>query len=229
MTAIVVFSRMDSIRLPGKAMADLCGRPMLGRVLDRVRRATRCRRAVVATSERRSDDPLANFAATENAETFRGHDTDVARRALGCCEALGLDRFVRVSGDSPFMPPELIDRALELAQDNDADLVTNVAPRTYPAGASVEVIRTAALRRAYENMTAHDREHVTTVFYNAPRAWRIVNFSAPGAGYGDIRLTVDTSAELEVARKLTEQLLPAPETAALDRVVALRRSLCAVA
>ena len=62
MTAIIVFARMDSVRLPGKALADLCGRPMLGRVLDRVRRAKRGGRIVVATSERKSDDEIAAFA-----------------------------------------------------------------------------------------------------------------------------------------------------------------------
>jgi spore coat polysaccharide biosynthesis protein SpsF len=229
MTATVVFARMDSVRLPGKALADLCGRPMLGRVLDRVRRARLCRRVVFATSERPSDGAIASFAKSEGVEVFRGDAADVVERALGCCDALGLDAFVRISGDSPFMPPELIDRALEAMQQTDADLVTNVFPRSYPAGASVEVIKAKALRRAHERMTTDEREHVTSAFYSAPDAWRIVNFSASARAYADLRLTVDTAAELEVARALTTQLMPKPELAALDDIVALRRSLQAVA
>ena len=229
MTAIIVFARMDSARLPGKALADLAGRPLLGRVLDRVRRAQRCKRVVVATSERAADDAIADFVAAEGVECFRGHHTDVAQRALDCCAALGLDAFVRISGDSPFMPPELIDRALQTMRETDADLATNVFPRSYPAGASVEAIKADALRRAHGDMSASEREHVTEAFYKAPATWRIVNFSAPAPTYADVRLTVDTPAELEVARALTARLMPNPERAALDDIVALRRSLQAAA
>ena len=224
--AIVVFSRMDSARLPGKAMADLCGRPMLGRVLDRLRRATTCKRIAVATSTRASDDVIADFSEAEGVEVFRGHESDVARRALDCCHALGIETFVRISGDSPFIPAEMIDKGVETAEQTDADLVTNVFPRTFPAGASVEVIKHDALRSAYAQMADRDREHVTAAFYAAPHAWRIVNFSA-AAKCDDVRLTVDTAAELAAARALTQRLLPKPELAALDDIVALRRSLVA--
>ena len=228
-TAIIVFARMDSARLPGKALADLAGRPLLGRVLDRVRRAQRWHRVVVATSERAADDAIADFVASEGVECFRGHHSDVAQRALDCCAALGLDSFARISGDSPFMPPELIDRALQTMRETDADLATNVFPRSYPAGASVEAIRVEALRRAHGDMSASEREHVTEAFYKAPAVWRIVNFAAPAAVHGDVRLTVDTPAELEIARALTARLMPDPERAALDDIVALQRSLQAVA
>jgi spore coat polysaccharide biosynthesis protein SpsF len=227
MTAIVVFARMDSARLPGKVLADLCGRPLLGRVLDRVRRAQRCRRIVVATSARQADDVIADFAVAESVELFRGHDADVASRALDCCEDLGLDAFVRISGDSPFIPPELIDQGLEIAKTVNADLVTNVFPRSYPAGASVEVVSVGALRRAYARMAPDEREHVTAMFYRTPNDWRIVNFAAPAPA--EVRLTVDTEAELAIARALTAQLLPKPETASLQDVIVLRRSLQAVA
>ena len=220
-----MFARMDSARLPGKALADLCGRPMLGRVLDRVRRAHLCKRVVVATSERRLDDAIADFAKGEGVETFRGHDTDVAQRALDCCGALGLDSFVRISGDSPFMPPELIDRGLELAIGSDADLVTNVLLRTYPAGASVEVVRTGALQKAYEQMTADAREHVTATFYRAPADWKIKSFSAGHSDYAGIRLTVDTKDELEDARAMTTRLMPEPERFPLSDIVGLKQSL----
>jgi spore coat polysaccharide biosynthesis protein SpsF len=229
MTAIVVFARMDSARLPGKVLADLCGRPLLGRVLDRARRARRCDLVAVATTQRRSDDAIADFGAADGVEVFRGNDADVTQRALACCATLGLDSFVRISGDSPFMPPELIDRALEIAQDSYAEIVTNVFPRSFPAGASVEWIKTEVLLRAHPQMSESEREHVTAVFYNAPDAWRIVNFAAPAPVSADVRLTVDTAAELEIARALTVQLMPKPELAALDEIIALRRSLRALA
>src|SRR5690606_26824357 len=192
--------------------------------------ATACRQVVVAASEHEADDAIAGFAETEGVALFRGRDADVAGRACDCCAAFGFDSFVRISGDSPFMPPELIDRAVGLAHETGADVVSNVFPRSYPAGASVEVIRVEALWRAHADMSSSEREHVTTHFYQTADDWRIVTFSAPDAEANrDIRLTVDTHAELDAARELIRRLMPAPEMASLDDVVALRRSLQAAA
>jgi len=223
--AILIFARMDSTRLPGKALADLGGRPLLGRVLDRVRRASRCPRIVVATSDRVLDDPIFNFANAEGVEIFRGDCADVAGRALACCDVLDLDHFVRISGDSPFIPPELIDQVIEAGKTADADLVTNVHPRTWPAGASVEVIRINALRRAHPHMTAQEKEDVTVHFYSSPEVWRIVNVSASDELFLGVRLTVDTAVELERARAIVSRLGPEPEAASLYEVVALSRAL----
>ena len=35
---VIIFSRMDSKRLPGKALVEIGKRPMLGRVIDRANR-----------------------------------------------------------------------------------------------------------------------------------------------------------------------------------------------
>ncbi len=223
--AILVFARMDSTRLPGKVLADLEGRPLLGRVLDRLRRSSQCSRIVVATSDRTLDDPILNFVETEGAELFRGDSTDVAGRAISCCEALGIESFVRISGDSPFIPPELIDRAVEVAGSDEADLVTNVHPRTWPPGASVEIIQLNSLHRAHPRMSAQEREDVTVYFYNGPEGWRISNLSAPDDRYKGVRLTVDTADELERARTLISLMGSEPEMVSLDRIVELSRAL----
>lgn len=218
-TAVIVFARMDSVRLAGKVLADLCGRPLLGRVLDRVRKASEAMPVILATSDREIDDPVAAFAAHEGVTLFRGDCDDVAGRALACCDHVGIERFVRISGDSPFMPPELIDQVMAALPENGADLLTNVFPRTWPAGASVEVITTDALKRAHSNMSLKEREHVTSAFYSRPEDWRIVNLAAPDGAFDDMRLTVDTGEELEIARAISARLGAHPERASLEEVV----------
>ena len=212
---------MDSTRLPGKVLSDLCGRPLLGRVLDRVRLVQGCSHILIATSDRALDEPILSFADTEGVEAFAGDSADVAGRALACCEGRDIDRFVRISGDSPFIPPELVDQAIGISQSDDADLVTNVYPRSWPFGASVEVITASALRDAHPHMTTEEREHVTSYFYSSPKALRIVNIAAPDDQYAGVRLTVDTQQDLERTRSLIDQLAPDPETASLDLVVSL--------
>lgn len=225
LTGIVVLARMDSRRLPGKALVPIAGRPLLGHVLDRARRVESPAVVVVATSARELDDPIARFAEVEGAALYRGSADDVAGRCLGCAGDFGFGRFVRLCGDSPFVPPELVDALLELQAATGADVATNVSPRSYPPGASVEVVRVDALRRALEQTRdPEDREHVTRYFYAHPDRFRIENRSAPEdwAAQG-LRLAVDDGPDLERARWIAERLAADARRGTLEEVVELAR------
>ena len=223
-TATLIFARLDSARLPGKALRSIAGRPMLGRVLDRVRLARWSGEIVVATSDRTEDDPLAEFANDEGVMCFRGSINDVAARALAAAEATDALRFVRISGDSPFIDPELIDHMVALHARTSAELTTNLNPRSFPAGVSVEVVQTAAMRRLTAATTTDDeREHVTLHFYRHSDCYRIVNHTAGGDRLDDVALVVDTESDLERAIWITNNLGASPESAPRERVVEFAR------
>src|SRR5690606_29859116 len=96
----------------------------------------------------------------------RGPLGDVAARVHGCVQAAGWDYFVRINGDSPLISPKLIDCGVRLATHYRLDFVTNLWPRSYPYGISVEVIRTETFARCLsETDDPADREHITRWFY----------------------------------------------------------------
>src|SRR5882724_9596674 len=55
----LIQARMGSSRFPGKVLEDLWGRPMLWHVVNRVRKAKRVGKVVVATTDLAVDDPIA--------------------------------------------------------------------------------------------------------------------------------------------------------------------------
>src|SRR6185295_2543965 len=63
-------ARMSSSRLPGKVLKPVAGAPMILRQIERVRRAARLDRLVVATSDQPSDDPLASVLQGAGVEIF---------------------------------------------------------------------------------------------------------------------------------------------------------------
>ena len=190
--AVVIQARMSSERFPGKVLAPLAGTPLLGHLLDRLSRY----RVVVATSTEQSDDPIANFCTERGAECFRGPLEDVAARIAGVVAATGVDAFVRVSADSPLLDPALVDRGVGLFSERAPDLATNVFPRTFPKGQSVEVVNARTFLAVEPELTdAADREHVTTFFYARPERFRIENFSADEDLSG-VNLAVDTPEDL---------------------------------
>lgn len=221
MAGIAVLARLDSRRLPRKALADFAGKPLIARVLERVRQAGP---TVLATSDRAIDDELAEIGEGLGVRVFRGNADDVLGRLLAAAEACGFDPVVRISGDSPFVDPGLIRTMLDAHRAAGVDVTTNVMPRTFPAGNSVEVLSLAALQRASEQTSSDDdREHVTSYIYRNANSFRIANRAAPDARYQGIALTVDCSADLDRLRWIASNL-PDPASAKFDDIVALARS-----
>ena len=85
--------------------------------------------------------------------------------------------FIRISGDSPFINFKIIDRAISLHKKNkNFDIVTNVFPRTFPMGQSVEIIKTEIIKKNLKQFSNKDREHVTRYFYKNNSIFSILNF-----------------------------------------------------
>lgn len=219
-TGVLVLARLDSRRLPGKVLADLGGRTLLGRVLDRVRLVPDVDRVIVATSDRSVDDPVAAAAGTEaGVSVYRGPGGDVLGRCLAAAEHHGLDVVVRISADSPFVDPGVV-AAVMGALRPGVDLATNVHPRTWPPGTSAEALtRDALARLADATDDPDDREHVTRYAYAHPAEFAIANVEAPGGGVGGVSLTVDEPEHLERARAVVAASA-APERLTLDDVIA---------
>ena len=165
----IIFSRMSSSRLPGKALRHIAGEPLIKRVINRVSKVQNLSTIVVATSNSRTDDGLTQYIQSLNIEVFRGAAHDVLNRAVSCASYLGVDKFVRINGDSPFIDPELLEKGIDMWGDPNLDLISNVFPRTYPVGMSVEIIKTDSLKKIL-GLTADscDREHITQFFYKTP-------------------------------------------------------------
>lgn len=194
---VFVQARMTSARLPGKVLREARGKPMLEYLLERLDHCATARPVIVLTSTDPSDDPIAEFCRQRGRECFRGDLHDVAGRFGEALTAYELDAFVRLSGDSPLLDPALVDRAVRLFESGSYDVVTNVMPRTFPPGQSVEVVSAEAFARAQPWMAEPEhREHVTTCFYGHRQEFNICNFTSLEM-LNRARLSVDTTADWE--------------------------------
>lgn len=202
----IVQARMSSRRLPGKALREIEGKPLLGYLLDAMDHCPGVARTVVATSTDPSDDTLADFCRRRGVGCFRGALDDVAGRFLGAADEFGFPAFARLNGDSPLLDTRLVDRAVSLFQEKGAGLATNVRRRTFPKGQSVEVLSAEVFRKAYSKMTdAQEREHVTPHFYRNPGDYRIVSFES-GGDFGGVQLSVDTPGDFGLIEGLVKRM-----------------------
>ena len=77
---LIIQSRMGSIRLPGKSTFDLAGKPLISRILERVKRCKTFDEIVLAIPHGEKDDILENQGRLNNIEVFRGSENDLLDR-----------------------------------------------------------------------------------------------------------------------------------------------------
>lgn len=221
---IVIQARMSSRRVPGKILADLGPAVVLDLLIERLAGTASSLPLVVATSDESDDDAVESFCQAHAIHCFRGSLLDVAGRFLGAGQKYGAHRLVRICADSPLMDPCLVDQLVTLSILSGADLTTNVQVRTYPAGQSVEVIRTEILAKAVHDMDDQDREHVTRYFYRNMHTFVIANITS-GRSWGDARLTVDTPEDLEFMRRLVAAMHGNHGRMSLEEIMTVRSEL----
>lgn len=200
----VIQARMGSTRLPGKALSDLAGEPMLARVVNRSRRAKMIDEVVVATTNELRDETIVELCNISSVACFRGCEDDVLDRYHQAAKAHKADVVVRITSDCPLIEPEIIDLVVRPFVDGESfDYVSNtLLPRSYPRGLDVEVIGFEALARAWrEDKSPASREHVTPYIYRHPDSFRL----SPVVNDRDLssmRWTVDTSDDLAFVRRI---------------------------
>ena len=194
----VILSRMDSTRLPGKALIDVDGRPLLSYVLSFCQKINDLDTIAIATSTRVVDDPLSDFAEVEGISCIRGSVDNVAERFLSAMEVLNLDAAVRINGDSPLNNKQILSDGIRLFRRGNPDLVSNLPARTYPYGMSVEVIGKKAMEYACSMMVdAEHREHVTKYFYDNQDKFNISLMTSEVAEFSGVQLAIDTREDLD--------------------------------
>jgi spore coat polysaccharide biosynthesis protein SpsF len=178
-------------------MRPIQGQPLLGWIVARCRQAAALgEQVVVATSDRPVDTPIVEYCAERHIPYFRGSADNVAERVLRCAQAHGWAYFFRVNGDSPFVEPTLLQAASQQAATDHYDFITNLAPRTFPYGVSLELVGTRTFAAAYAAMhTSAHFEHVTLYLYEHLSDYRVYAYACPAGDLSSMHLTVDTEAD----------------------------------
>ena len=200
MIVAIVQARMSSSRLPGKSLAEICGRPMLWHVVNRVRHSRLVNKVVVATTDKPSDDPIAALCQDENIPCFRGSEDDVLDRFYRAAQMYSANVVVRVTADCPLIDPAVIDEVVSRFRDSGCDYVSNTLRYTFPDGLDTEVFSFQALERAWQEAgKPSEREHVTP--YLRAGRFRTANVESGAAvNLSRQRWTVDHPSDLEFVR-----------------------------
>ena len=225
---IIIQARMDSSRLPGKALLPVVGKPMLVLLLERLRMVKNASSIVVATTERSSDDAICSVVRDVGVEVYRGSEDDVLGRFHECAASRKWKRIVRVTADCPLLDPVILDEALDLASSlPENHFVTNSpyseADRAYPRGMDVEVFSKASLQDAFSGArTKFEREHVTPFMRARPERYPVTLMPCV-APAPTTRLTVDERRDYDLIVRIAEHLYPSNPLFSLSDILLFLR------
>lgn len=209
-TVAIIEARMGSSRLPGKTLMDLAGKPLLERVIDRIKLASSINNVVVATSVNQQDDEIEQFCLGKGILCFRGSEKDVLQRVYDAAEKHKADIVVQCGADCPFYDPELIDLLVYIMKWGGYDYTANDMKLTFPEGIDAHVIKFNALKIcAQEAKDSRERDDTPRFIWNNPERFTVFNLEAlpeSKLNRSDIRLTVDYQQDLDLAREIYKML-----------------------
>jgi spore coat polysaccharide biosynthesis protein SpsF (cytidylyltransferase family) len=189
---IGIQARSTSHRLPGKSLAMLHNKPVLSWVLTSCEKSAKYinthsndRLLVdVALLVPQKDEILSNYSKFN---IFEGDEDDVLSRYVETAEFYNSDYIVRITGDCPFLT---------------SFMITNHIFKATGGGRDIEVLSRKALKWLEVNaVTKEEREHVTTkIRKERPRNLRRGHF-LNRMDLSPIKTSIDTSEDLEIARR----------------------------
>ena len=201
-------ARMTSTRLPGKVMLPIQGRPLLAWHLERLKRAQRLDVVAVATVDAPESAPILELCRELGVPVTLGPEDDVLARYHQCAETHGAEVVVRVTSDCPLIDPELVDAVIERFLAGDTDYVA-LDVSVFPRGLDVEAFGRASLDEAFARaIEPYEREHVTPYLYRTPGRFRVTRLG--GGRGGEFRLCVDQDEDLELVRRIADELTDHP-------------------
>lgn len=129
----VIPARYASTRLPGKPLVSIAGKPMIERVWERARQASRVSHVIVATDDERIAKAVKAFGG-EALLTRADHRSGTERVAEVAAAHPDAEILVNVQGDMPLIEPAAIDAGIEAVRgEEDVKVGTLAVPITNPA------------------------------------------------------------------------------------------------
>ena len=127
-TAIVIPARWASVRLPGKPLLTLGGKPLIRHVWERCKKVRGAESVIVATDDMRIAEVAFDFGA-EVAMTSPRHPSGTDRIAEVAKNLPGFDIVLNVQGDEPFIQSSLVEKlAAVLRADKEIQMSTAACP-----------------------------------------------------------------------------------------------------
>ena len=124
----VVPARLASKRLPKKILADLDGKPMVVHTMERVLKAQRLDKVILAIDSEETLDALKDFDF-DMVMTSKDHYSGTDRVAEVVKKIEDAEVIINIQGDDPLIDANIIDALVDLFEDKDVNMGTAISTK----------------------------------------------------------------------------------------------------
>lgn len=168
---LILQARMGSTRLPGKSMMDLAGAPLVGRMLERVKRCNKIHQIILAVPDTFENLQLQRLGESYGVTVFAGSENDLVDRYFNAAKSVAADVIVRLPADNATPQWDQIDRIIDhhisLGRPGFSSNICDFWDSGYPDGIGAEVFDFCLLQDvANKKLSSYNREHVHTNFFD---------------------------------------------------------------
>lgn len=222
----LVQARMGSVRLPGKVMADILGKPLLWHIINRLQFAKRVDEIVIATTTKKQDEPIREMAKQYNIACFSGSQEDLIDRLYQAAKLYRANALMRVTADCPLVDPKIVDMTVSFYEENKDkyEHVTTGRPyATFPQGLDAEIFSFSLMERLWKEVRdPFFREWFSVLVYENQQEFKSYCIKND-IDLSHIRLTVDYKEDLELVRYVFERLYSESKCFFLEDILRLYR------
>jgi spore coat polysaccharide biosynthesis protein SpsF len=218
---LIIQARMSSTRLPEKSMMPLADKPLVFRMVERLKKCKRIDEIVIATSDQPEDQVLVELAKELQVSYFQGNLLDVRDRYLKAAEKFQADYVLRIPADNPMPDSNEIDKLIEFhLGNNSSGFSSNLAQvnnSEYLDGIGAEIFSTKLLQESVARSSSDTvKEHVHRNFFDystqtpVDSSWcPIASPKAPAElRRPDIILDVNTMDDYTKIKRIYDHLYP---------------------
>lgn len=143
----------------------------------------------------------------EKCNIYFGDDVNLLRRYYFCAKQENAKIILRVTGDNPFIHPDIINKSLLEFSKNGVDYFSSKSDDgcNIPQGIGVEIFTFEALSRVFESSDPCEQEHVSEAFLNNKDvncAFLLDPFNAKDLDLSSISLTLDHQCQFDFLKGL---------------------------
>lgn len=216
---VIIQARMNSKRLPNKALLKIGDKPMLHHVVKQTQASKYVNNVIIATTRSEKDKKIINFCKKNGLKYFCGSSNNVLDRYYKCASLYSCDPVIRISSDCPFIDPNVIDKIILKFFKNSYHYVSNNLDKVnnkwqnstcnFPQGMVVEICKFKTLEKVWKESTKpSEKEHVFPYLQFNSKFTKSNIKNKKDLSF--IRCTVDKSEDLSFMNEIWKRL-PKPK------------------
>ena len=195
----VIVARLNSSRLPNKALKKISGEESLSLLIKRIKKCKKIDEIILATSKNKNDQKLERIASRCKIKFFKGDLENVSNRFFEAAKKFKLDHIVRITGDDILRDEIMIDKAVVSHLENSCDvtITTNM-----PYGTQTEIFTFECIKAIMENAEELNNTEYLEWFLQNDRNFSVNYLKSDYIFNQDIRLTLDYPEDLKLFEKI---------------------------